>query len=347
VLGSTDPFQLTHNIDVLCGDAVLPGLVGCQIAGRCLTLAAPPRTDGDDPAEPAVLRHAVALEAVARLAVRGHASKYRLLGVLEDVAEPQPRRYAQAVVRTVALAFDHWMADDEVADVIDILTGEMAPRYDVAPAAVVLSRNDMYRLDIVADATWTKANVAVAKALRSSTVREVADRLDEALEALDFVTTVDDRDDAILLQSALQLLRGLLDFLAGPGRSHDAATWDASVAEAEAIARRADELMVGAHALNHWSSDRKVAVLQGWSRFAHDLAYLRDQLNRDSLYDAAVVLDDILAIYSASAPTTSPATTTASSTSWRSFVPPLSPGSPHEAVCFATSPTTPMRFAAA
>jgi hypothetical protein len=50
----------------------------------------------------------------------------------------------------------------------------------------------------------------------------------------------------------------------------------------------------------HWSGDRKQLVLTGWARLTWDLAWLRDKLDRDSLYDAAVVLDDLLQIYSAS-----------------------------------------------
>lgn len=275
-------------------------MVGSHVAAKCLTLAAPPRTNGDDPAEVAVVRHAVALEAVARLAVLGHGSKHKLLGLLEDIAEPQPRRYAQAVVRTVGLAFDHWSVDDETADVIDILTGEAAPQYSTSPEPAVLARNDEYRLDIASDAMWTKANVEVSRALRGTTTGQVVARLDAALEALVFVTTADDRGDAKMLSSALRVLRGLLVSLDGTQGSQDAATWDASVAEAEDAARQAREFAVSAHGLTHWSGDRKVAVLEGWGRLAHDLAWLRDQLDRDSLYDAAVVLDDVLAIYSAS-----------------------------------------------
>lgn len=52
----------------------------------------------------------------------------------------------------MALAFDHWAPDDEVAGVINILTDDTAPAYAVAPDAGVLSRSDEYRLDIVADA---------------------------------------------------------------------------------------------------------------------------------------------------------------------------------------------------
>lgn len=300
VLDSTDSFQFTQNIDAICANAVIAELVGSQVAKKCLVLAVPPRAEGDDPEPSAVQRHATALEAVARLAAQGYASKHKLMGVLEDIAEPQPRRYAQAVVRTVSLAFDYWAPDDDLADVIDILTGATAPAYTTAPESGTLSRNDVYGRDIAADAMWTRANVEVACALRATTIKQVTNRLDAALEALEFVTTVDDRDDATLLRSALRLLHQLLLSLDDRQMPQDAATWAVSLAEAERIAKRADEFAINTYGLNHWSGDRKLAVLQGWSRFARDLAWLRDQLDRDSLYDAAVVLDDILAIYSAS-----------------------------------------------
>ena len=38
-------------------------------------------------------------------------------------------------------------------------------------------------------------------------------------------------------------------------------------------------------------------MLRSWQRFIADLAYLRDNLDRDSIYQAAVVLDDLLDIY--------------------------------------------------
>ncbi|RQW95810.1 hypothetical protein [Micromonospora inaquosa] len=300
VLGSSDPLQFTQNINTICAETVLAGMVGPKVAATCLTLAVAPRTDGDDPPPAAVIRHAVALEALARLAVQGHASKNKLLGVLEDVAEPQPRRYAQAVVRTVGLAFDHWTADEDVADVIDILTGEKAPTYKTPPAADVLARNDEYHRDIAADALWAKANVEIARALRSTQTAQMLDRLTAALEALELVTALDDRGDAKMLRSTLRLLQDLLLSLTGSPAPQDAATWKASVADAEQAARQAREFATGAYGLNHWSGDRKLAVLEGWSRLATDLAWLRDQLSRDSLYDAAVVLDNVLAIYSAS-----------------------------------------------
>lgn len=301
VLDSKDPAQFASNIEMLCADAVLPELVGDEVAASCLKLATPPRAaEGEEMTEAQVLRQAIALEAAARLAVRGHGSKYKLLGLLEDVKEPQPRRYAQAVVRTVTLAFDHWETDDDVADVLDILTGVVAPAYDAEQDPGLQKRNDELRRDIAPDALWARSNVAVAQALRSTTKQGLCDRLDDALEHLQGVTQLDDRSDAELLRAALKLLRGLLGSLDDAEGPQNAATWEASVTEAESMAARADEFTFDTYGLNHWSGDRKLAVLQGWNRLANDLAFLKDQLSRDSIYEAALVLDDILAIYASS-----------------------------------------------
>lgn len=300
VLDSTDPGIFASGVDLFCGDAILSRVAGEPIAIRCLTLAAPPTGKEDGLAEASVVRRAVALEGAARLAVNGRGSKNKLLGLLEDVLEPQPRRYAQAVARTVAMAFDHWSPDDEVADVIDILTGVTAPSYDQAPGGEVLTRNEQFAKDAAPDAEWTLANIAVAKALRRATVADICVALDTALEHLATVVALDDRDDAELLRAAVVLLRKLLSSLPAGGGPHDAATWAIELADAQALAARAREFTLDRHGLNHWSGDRKVAVLQGWSRLAEDLAFLSDQLTRDSIYAASVVLDDITSIYSAS-----------------------------------------------
>jgi hypothetical protein len=300
VLATTDPGLFASAVDLFCADAVLSGVVGDSLAARCLALATPPTGEDDGLTEASVVRRSAALEAAARLAVRGLGSKNKLLGLLEDVIEPQPRRYAQAVVRTVAMAFDHWTPDEKVADVIDILTGVTAPRYDQKPAAAVVTRNEEFRRDVAPDAAWALACIAVAKALRLTAVPDICDELDTALGNLSVVTALDDRDDAQLLRAAIGLLRRLLSSLPTGSGPYDASTWAADVEDVRAIASRADQLTLDRHGLNHWSGDRKAAVLQGWSRFVDDLAFLGDQLSRDSLYSASVVLDDISAIYCSS-----------------------------------------------
>lgn len=299
VLATTDPGQFAAGLDIICASGTLVDLVGAQVAAACVPLAVAPRERGDAPTNADVLRHAVALEGAARLAVVGHGSKYALIALLEKVTEPQPVRYARAVARTVGLAYDHWIVDDDVVGVIDILTGVTAPTRKTAADEGVLARDEEFRLDIAGDASWTKANVDLVRALRATDSQQLIERLDDAIESLTFVADSDDRDDAVALKSAMVLLRGLLVSLRA-AQPQDAAEWIASLSDAEAAARHRLEFEFHAQGLNHWSGSRKRVVLEGWARFVHDLAWLRDQLDRDSLYQAAVVLDDILAIYSAS-----------------------------------------------
>ncbi len=198
------------------------------------------------------------------------------------------------------MVFDHWTPDDEVADVIDVLTGVTSPNHNQAPAAEVLTRNEEFHKDAAPDAEWTLANIAISKALRRTTLTDICALLETAVEHLETVVALDDRDDAELLHAAVVLLRKLLISLPTAEGPNDAVTWDIELADAQALAARARAFSLNRHGLNHWSGDRKVAVLQGWSRLADDLAFLGDQLTRDSIYAASVVLDDITSIYSAS-----------------------------------------------
>ncbi|MDC7112998.1 hypothetical protein PQG75_06450 [Corynebacterium pseudodiphtheriticum] len=300
VLDTEDPGLFASTVDFFCTDAAISEIAGDLLAARCLTLAVPPTSEQGGLHQASVLRRATALEAAAQLAVRGRGSKHKLLALLEDITEPQPRRYAQAVMRTVALAFDHWTPDEETADVIDVLTGVAVPRHNQPPTEEVVERNEVFRRDAAPDAAWTLANIALAKALRLTAVTDMCKELDTAVENLSFVANLDDRDDACLLKPALELLRKLLSALPATTAPYDAAAWAPDLDEAKAIAARADEFTFDRRGLNHWSGDRKTAVLRGWSRFAEDLAFLGDQLSRDSIYDASIVLDDISAIYSSS-----------------------------------------------
>ncbi|AZL04634.1 hypothetical protein [Brevibacterium aurantiacum] len=300
VLDTSDPGIFASGVELFCGDALLSRVVGNVIAARCLALATPPAGEDEGLTEASVIRRAAALEGAARLAITGRASKNKLLGLLEDVQEPQPRRYAQAVTRTVEMAFDHWLPDDNVADVIDILTGVAAPNYGEVPRDEVVKRNEKYCKDAMPDAEWTLANIAVGKALRLTSATGIGLALDSALKHLTTVIALDDRDDAELLRAAVVLLRKLLLSLPTGEASFDAANWDIELADAQAVAARAGKLNLDRKGLNHWSGDRKIAVLQGWNRLAQDLAFLKDQLSRDSIYAASMVMDNIVAIYSAS-----------------------------------------------
>lgn len=303
VLGSTDLLQFTQGLETVCSAPVLVKLVGRDVADKCLALAGPPVPDegADAPEEHVVARNAVALETATRLALHSSASRYKVIGIFDDVREPQPLRYARAVTRSVTCAFDYWSPEAQVAGVIDILTGVTKPTTGSAADGDALARHEQYRLDIASDALWAKANVELAQALRSATAADMEAKLAGALTALDQLVDLDDRADVHLLRVALGLLVRLLpSFGTAAGGPVPTGDWDLSAAEVEALADRAAALTFDTQGLGHWSGDRKMVVLQAWARFVSDLRWLRDQLDRDSLYDAAVVLDDLIEIYGAS-----------------------------------------------
>jgi hypothetical protein len=303
VTASTDPLQFAQGLEEFCRNHVLLSIGGADLASRCLPLAQPPQPAVGEPVPPPakISRHADALETYARLSITGHASQYKLFGILEDIGEPQPRRYAQAVLRTIGAAFDQWQLDDRVVDVISILTGVKPPRYTAAPSGEVVTRNQEYGQDIASDASWTMANIEMVRAFRSSSAAEASVFVGSALEALSFAKAEDEREDVEALDGALRLLRAFLnDQIQHGAAARSAGEWSLDLAQVEALVRRAQQFAVTGYGLNHWSGDRKQLVLAGWARLARDIAWLRDKLDRDSLYDAAVVLDDLLQLYAAS-----------------------------------------------
>lgn len=306
VVATVDPGLFATTMNTLCSHGGLADIAGEQLAATCATLAVPPRVDGAETSEAETLRHAVALESAARLAVLAPRNRYGVLATLTTISEPQPLRYARAVSRTVAVAYDHWNAADgadDVADVLDILTGVTPATRTSATAdtgrdaEALAARDTELRLVVAPDAAWTKAGVDVARALRAQTGPHLIKRLDDALVSLAAVTATDERPDAELLLATLSLLRDLLVSLTTGAKTPEAMYWELNLTEVESLAARANHLLVDSHGLAHWSGDRKVTVLRSWQRFIADLAYLRDNLDRNSIYQAAVVLDDVLDIY--------------------------------------------------
>lgn len=302
VLATTDPMLFGQSLDILCSSPVVLELVGDDLAAGCLPLAGPPVTDDiSSDLELTALHGAAALESLARLSLVGYGSKHKVFGVLEDVKRPQPVRYARAVMRTLSASFDYWTPDPGLTAVIDALTGVAPSRMAAAPSAEEQTRDQEYRAAIAADAEWTRANLHLATAFRAPNISQSLAELRSALECLDYVRGVDDRPDAELLRWATALLVEFIAHIdAGQAGPLDAADWPVDPAQVRALAEQARHAQVDSYGLNHWSGDRKQAILQGWTRLAADLANLQDILARDSLYQAAVVLDDVLSIYTLS-----------------------------------------------
>ncbi|NKQ57659.1 hypothetical protein HFP15_32840 [Amycolatopsis sp. K13G38] len=303
VTASTDPLQFGQGLDEFCRNELLLAMSGPALAARCLPLATPPQPTGGQtaPSPAQVSRHADALETYARLSLTGQASEYKLFGLIEDIATPQPRRYAQAVLRAIGAAYDRWTVDDRVVGVVSVLSGVARAVYTSPPGDAAAARDQQYGKDIASDACWTAANIELVRAFRASGAHDVIAHLGAALEALSFVKAQDERDDVEALDGALRLLRAFIaDLVEHDGAARSAAEWQLDLSQVEALTRRVREFAVAGYGLSHWSGDRKQLVLAGWARLSQDLAWLRDKLDRDSLYDAAVVLDDLLQIYSAS-----------------------------------------------
>lgn len=303
VTASTDPLQFAQGLDEFCRNERLLSVAGTVLAARCFTLATPPRpADGEITPSPAqVSRHADALETYARLSLAGQASKNKLFGLIEDIATPQPRRYAQAVLRSIGAACDQWPVDESVAGVVGILSGVSPADYTSAPGDAARARDQEYGKDIASDACWTATNIELVRAFRAPSAHEAITHVDAAIEALGFAKAQDERDDVEALDAVLRLLQAFMTDLVQYGvAARSAADWKFDLSQAEILTVRVRELAVAGYGLGHWSGDRKQLVLAGWARLTHDLAWLRDQLDRDSLYDASVVLDDLLQIYSAS-----------------------------------------------
>lgn len=302
VTASTDPLQFAQGLGEFLGNQTLLEVGATELASRCLALAQPPQpVEGEiRPAAAQVSRHADALETYARLSIAGQASQYKLFGLIEDIVEPQPRRYAQAVLRSIGAAHNRWQLDNRVIDVIGVLNGVKAPAYQAKPDEAVIARNREYGEDVASDASWVSANVEMVRGFRAPTVDEASKCFGSALEALSFARTQDERDDVEVLNRALRLLQAFISDQMSEAGARSPAEWDLDLAEVEALVEQVQSFAVLNYGLGHWSGDRKQLVLSGWARLARDLAWLRDKIDRDSLYDAAVVLDDLLQIYTAS-----------------------------------------------
>lgn len=338
VTATNDPGLFAQALNDLCNCAPFLEVAGEELAAAAYGLAAPPDPRlAMDPAE--VSRHADALETYLRLTLANYGSKHRLFALFEDVKQPQPRRYAQAMVRAIATAFDHWDLDDYLIESIDVLAGAVGRRagavHDAGSASIDLQQT----VDIAPDAAWATATIELTRALRAPSVDETITHLGRARSALAPVKGDEGAVDADVLDTTLQILSDFLISAVASGNGKWAID-AAAVAELEQLVR---SYQVGAHGLHHWAGDRKKAVLTGWGRLARDLLYLREHLERESIYNAAVVLDDVLEIYNATTrrvPLRSSPANPISTASAVSSSPPSSAASPLALACSGTLRTT-------
>ena len=278
VVKSSDAMTFAPVLDSMCNSAPFMSVAGNKLSAACLPLAGPPVGQNPKVESPEAQRAAEALEALMRLALAGHCSKFKVLSIVTDINAPQPPRYARAVLRTIGAAYDHWEAIEEVIAVIEVVAEQGSA--------------------VATDAEWTAANIEVVRGLRAGTALTARDHFINARTRL--ATINDDRDDARILHQVLAHLDALMD---------DAAL-DGSAVPVAALAFDGDALRVLAHGaahfaitsagLGHWAGNRKRVVIGSWVRLAEDLTWLANEMERDVFYEVAVVVDRIVQIYEAS-----------------------------------------------
>jgi hypothetical protein len=289
-----DPYLFGQTLDHLCSNPDLVALIGTPLAEALWPLARPPVADPD--AGLAVTqRSADALETYLRLTLAEHGSKNRLFTLFEDVKQPIARRYAQAVIRAVVAAHDRWDLDDNLVETIDVLSGAVPPRGCATVAAAAAPWSQAQTEGVVTDAAWAKANIELLRGLRAPDAAQTLSHLEEARRALVPAVADEAAIDAGILDSVLNVL---IQFVQGAAANADAWAVDAeSVAE---LQRRLQHFEIGAFGLQHWATERKSRLLVAWTRLTQDIEFLSDKLQQPSLYDAAVILDDVVEIYIAS-----------------------------------------------
>ncbi|MFD8493327.1 hypothetical protein [Amycolatopsis sp. NPDC059657] len=237
----------------------------------------------------AARRAADALEGLTRLNLAGIGSSFGLLAVLDRFKAPVPKPLGTAVIRSVGTAVDHWPHADGLAHVVRLVAG-MDPPTGEASA-------DPDPEDVASDASWVLAGVELVRALRASDLSVLAEHLAASAEYLAIARDAYGREDAGVLITVVEILRGLLHE-SGVVPSVTALEMPQLAPGAlDDLAERVGRINVASIGLNHWYGRSKRAALLAWNRFAEDLRRLRLEFARDSFYKAEVVVDSLLQIY--------------------------------------------------
>ncbi|MCO5995743.1 hypothetical protein [Actinoallomurus rhizosphaericola] len=237
----------------------------------------------------AARRAADALEALTRLNLTGIGSSFGFLALLERFNTPMPKPLGTAVIRAVGTAVDHWPHAASLAKVVRLVAGLDPPAGEV--------RSDADPEDVASDAAWALAGIELVGALRASDLSTMAKNLEASAAYLEIARDAYEREDADVLLTVVEVLRGLLQE-SGVPPSVDALAMP--LLEPEALGRLAERVRrinIASIGLNHWYGDPKRAALLAWNQLANDLNRLRVEFARNSFYKAEIVVDGLLQIY--------------------------------------------------
>ncbi|ALX03445.1 hypothetical protein [Aeromicrobium erythreum] len=243
-------------------------------------------TRRDHPHDPGpALRAAEALEAATRLALGDYAREHALLAQLSKFDAPVDARLGAAVIRCASAAVDSWPHAQHLDENVRLVGGiDGAHAGDTGP--------------MQSDAAWALTTIAWVGALRADTPEDMRDQLAAAQTFAEVAAEAYERDDAAALVPVLTAVQALL---AGDGPSVAALSSPAlSDTAVDAAVRAAAEFAMTSAGLGHWASDAKVASLQAWALLLADLRAAGDSFDRDSFYDPATVVGDLLDLYTLS-----------------------------------------------
>jgi hypothetical protein len=243
----------------------------------------------EDPNARAALRAADALEALTRLNLARIGSSFGLLALLERFNAPMPKPLGTAVIRAIGTAVDHWPHAASLVGVVRLVAGMDPPAGEV--------RADADPEDVASDAAWVLAGIELVSALRASDLSVMAENLEASAAYLKVAHDSYDREDAGVLLTVVEVLRGLLQETGVPPSVEALAMPQLEPEALDLLAERVRRINVASIGLNHWYGDPKRAALLAWSRLADDLSRLRVEFGRNSFYKAEVVVDGLLQIY--------------------------------------------------
>ncbi|MFG2015667.1 hypothetical protein [Actinomadura geliboluensis] len=234
------------------------------------------------------LRAADALEALTRLNLAGIGSSFGLLAILERFTAPVPKPLGTAVIRAVGTAVDQWPHADSLVGVVRLVAGMDSSKGETSA--------DIDSDDVASDAAWVLAGIELVRALRAD-LPAMAENLEESAAYLKVAHDAYGREDAGILLSVVEVLRGLLHESGVPPSVEALAMPQLEPEVLDDLAERVRRFNVASSGLNHWYGDPKRAALLAWNRLADDLRKLRVEFARNSFYKAEVVVDDLLQIY--------------------------------------------------
>ncbi|MGC4795740.1 hypothetical protein ACLQ3H_16705 [Micromonospora saelicesensis] len=286
---TTSPAIFADSLDLLLGCPAAVAETGDNLADE-LDQIVREFNRAHEPDSRAAQRAADALTGLTRLSLIQQGQPYELLALLGKFNTPLPKPLATAVIRAVGTAVDYWPHATSLTRVVRIVAGLDKPTGRPIPNADPE--------DIGSDATWVLAGIELVTALRESDLRLMATHLRASASYLSTAQDTYEREDAGALLIVVETLVALLQHSSSRPPNVEALTIPAldrgSLAVLTEHVRRINVASIG---LNHWYGEPKRAALAAWTRFADELGRLREELDRDSFYDAAFMVDHLLQIY--------------------------------------------------